>query len=61
MPRGVAVVSIYVVNPLSNLTLMVDNFLQLRILISIEDQLMLFMFYLQKRREGLWHAICYAN
>ena len=29
---------------------MVDTFLKLRILISIEDQLMLFMFYLEKRR-----------
>ena len=37
MPRVVAVVNIYVVNPLSNVTLMVDNFLLLRILISIED------------------------
>ena len=50
MPRGEAVANIYVVNQLSNLTLMVDNFLQLLILILIEDQLMLFMFYLQKRK-----------
>ena len=49
MPRSVAVVNIYVVNPLSNVTLMVDNFLLLRTLISIEDQMMLFMFYLEKR------------
>ena len=48
MSRGVAVEKIYVVNPLSNLTLMVDNFLLLQILTSIEDQLMLFMFYLEK-------------
>ena len=32
-----------------NLTLMVDNFLYLLILILIEDQRMLFMFYLEKR------------
>ena len=38
--------NIYVVNSLSNLTLMADNFLLLRILILIEDQLMLFRFYL---------------
>ena len=50
MPRGVAVANIYVVNQLLNLTLMVGNFLQLLILILIEDQLMLFMFYLEKRR-----------
>ena len=50
MPIGVDVVNMYVVNPISNLMLMVDNFLYLRILISIEDQLILFMFYLQKRR-----------
>ena len=31
MPRVEAVVNIYVVNPLSNVTLMVDNFLLLRI------------------------------
>ena len=50
MPRGVAVASIYVVNQLLNLTLMLDNFLSLLILILIEDQLMLFMFYLEKRK-----------
>ena len=50
MPRGVAVANIYVVNQLLNLMLMVDNFLQLLILILIEDQLMLFMFYLEKRK-----------
>ena len=50
MPRGVAVANIYVVNQRLNLTLMVDNFLYLLILILIEDQLMLFMFYLEKRK-----------
>ena len=50
MPRGVAVTNIYVVNQLLNLTLMVDHFLYLLILILIEDQLMLFMLYLEKRR-----------
>ena len=50
MPRGVAVAKSYVVNQLLNLTLMVDTFLQVLILILIEDQLMLFMFYLQKRK-----------
>ena len=48
MPRGVAVANIYAVNQLLNLTLMLDNFLLLLILILIEDQLMLFMFYLEK-------------
>ena len=50
MPRDVAVAKKYVVNQLLNLTLMVDTFLQVLILILIEDQLMLFMFYLQKRK-----------
>ena len=50
MPRGVAVANIYVVNQLLNLTLMVDNFLQLLILILIEDLLMLFMVYLEKTK-----------
>ena len=48
--RGVAVANINVVNQLSKLTLMVDNFLQLLILVLIEDHLMLFMFYFEKRR-----------
>ena len=50
MPRGVAVANIYFVNQLSNLTLMVDYCLELLILILIEDQLMLFMFYFEKRK-----------
>ena len=50
MPRCVAVANIYVANQPSSLTLMVDNFLQSLILILIEDQLMLFMFYLEKRK-----------
>ena len=50
MPRGEAVAHIYVVNQLFNLTLMVDIFLLLLILILIEDQLTLFMFYLERRR-----------
>ena len=50
MPRGVAVVSIYVVNPLLILALMVDTFLLLLILILIEDQLMLSLCYHEKRR-----------
>ena len=50
MPRGVAVANIYVVNQLLNLTLMEDNFLKLLILILNENQLMLFMFYLEKRK-----------
>ena len=50
MPRGVAVANIYVVNQLLNLTLMEDNFLLLLILILIENQQMLFMFYLEKRK-----------
>ena len=50
MPRGVAVANIYVVNQLLNLTLMEDNFLKLLILILIENQLMLFMFYLEERK-----------
>ena len=50
MPRGVAVANIYVVKQLLNLTLMEDDFLQLLILILIENQLMLFMFYLEKRK-----------
>ena len=50
MPRGVAVANIYVVNQLLNLTLLEDNFLSLLILILIENQLMLFMFYLERRK-----------
>ena len=50
MPSGVAVANICVVNQLLNLTLMVGNFLLLLILILIENQLMLFMFYLEKRK-----------
>ena len=50
MPKGVAVENIYVANRLLNLTLMVDNFLQLLILILIEYQPMLFMFYLEQRK-----------
>ena len=50
MPRGVAVANNYVENQLLNLTLMKDNFLLLLILIWIEDQLMLFMFYFDKRK-----------
>ena len=50
MPRGVAVVNIYVANQLLNLTLMVDNFLLLLILILIEDQHILLMFYIMKRQ-----------
>ena len=50
MPRGVAVANVYAVNQLLNLALMVDSFLQLLILILTEDQLMLFMFNLEKRK-----------
>ena len=50
MPRDVAVANIYVVNQLSNLTLIVDSLLKLLILILIEDQLMFFMFCLAKRK-----------
>ena len=50
MPRGVAVANITDVNQLLNLTLMVINFLYLIILIFIEDQLMLFIYYIEKRK-----------
>ena len=50
MPRGVAVANIYAVNQLLILTLMVGNFLKLLILILIEDQLMLFILYREKRK-----------
>ena len=46
----VAVANIYGINQLLNLTQMLDNFLYLLILILIEDQLILLMFYLEKRK-----------
>ena len=57
MPRGEAVANTYVVNQLLNLTLMVDNFVLLLILILIEDQLTLFMFYLERRRIVAWNML----
>ena len=46
---------------LLNLTLMVYNFLLLIILILIEDQLMLFMFYLEKRRIEACNMLAKSN